>query len=174
MALDKVIDSAKLDADLTSIADAIREKAGVSDSFVFPDGFIEAVSGISAGGGGENLYFGKMTPAEDTTILHIEHNIGVTPKFMFAMTVVSYSVADNSIRWGLYDQEGRVMGTSGKQWAIAIFGKTYSAGNLMYFASGSPSNARIDNTIFEMAYPSNSGYEQYVRSGKPFVWFAVV
>lgn len=52
MAYDKVIDSAQLDADLTSVADAIRAKGGTSESMEFPDGFVSAVEGISAGGGG--------------------------------------------------------------------------------------------------------------------------
>ena len=32
---------------LVSIADAIREKAGIEDGMSFPDGFLEAVEGIS-------------------------------------------------------------------------------------------------------------------------------
>ena len=36
-------------SDLTSIADAIREKSGSSSSFVFPDGFVEAVEGLGSG-----------------------------------------------------------------------------------------------------------------------------
>ena len=49
MALDKVIDSTVLDNILTSIADAIREKAGTSDTMAFPDGFVEGINGISGG-----------------------------------------------------------------------------------------------------------------------------
>lgn len=52
MALDKAIDSAKLDANLTVIADAIRAKGGTSDALVFPAGFVSAVQAIQAGGGG--------------------------------------------------------------------------------------------------------------------------
>ena len=52
MAFDKVIDSAVLDANLTSVADAIRAKGGTSEPLSFPEGFISAVEGIQAGGGG--------------------------------------------------------------------------------------------------------------------------
>ena len=52
MALDKAIDSAQLDANLTAIADAIRTKGGTSEALVFPDGFVSAVQAIQAGGGG--------------------------------------------------------------------------------------------------------------------------
>jgi hypothetical protein len=37
-------------SDLTSIADAIREKAETTDKLVFPNGFVEAISGIETGG----------------------------------------------------------------------------------------------------------------------------
>lgn len=51
MALDKAIDSAQLDADLTAVADAIREKGGTTDALSFPNGFVEAVGAIQADGG---------------------------------------------------------------------------------------------------------------------------
>ena len=39
-------------ADMVSVANKIREKAGVSDGLVFPDGWIETIEGIKTGGGG--------------------------------------------------------------------------------------------------------------------------
>lgn len=51
MALDKLVDSAVLDAGLTSVADAIRTKDGTTGQLAFPDGFVEAVGAIQAGGG---------------------------------------------------------------------------------------------------------------------------
>lgn len=52
MAVDKFVDSTQLDADLTSVANAIREKSGVSGVLEFPDEFIEAIQNI--GGAAEN------------------------------------------------------------------------------------------------------------------------
>lgn len=52
MALDKVVDSAVLDAGMVTVADAIRAKAGISDQLVWPEGFKAAVDGIQTGGGG--------------------------------------------------------------------------------------------------------------------------
>ena len=59
MAFDKVIDSAVLDANLTSVADAIRAKGGTSEPLSFPDGFVNAVEGIQAGGGsgGDEFFY---------------------------------------------------------------------------------------------------------------------
>ena len=46
MALDKAVDSAQLNADLTAVADAIRTKGGTSAQLAFPDGFVRAVQAI--------------------------------------------------------------------------------------------------------------------------------
>ncbi len=52
MAVDKLVDSVQLDADLTSVADAIRLKSGGSSPLSFPAGFISEIANIPAGGGG--------------------------------------------------------------------------------------------------------------------------
>lgn len=49
MAYDKVIDSSVLDANLTSVANAIRSKGGTSASLAFPAGFINAISRMETG-----------------------------------------------------------------------------------------------------------------------------
>ena len=51
MALDKVVDSAMLDAGMVIVADAIRAKAGITNQLVWPEGFKTAVDGIQTGGG---------------------------------------------------------------------------------------------------------------------------
>lgn len=51
MALDKLVDSTQLDADLTSVANAIRAKSGGSSQLAFPAGFVSEISNIPSGGG---------------------------------------------------------------------------------------------------------------------------
>lgn len=51
MAVDKLVDSAQLNADLTSVANAIRTKGGTSAQMAFPNGFVSAVNAIPTGGG---------------------------------------------------------------------------------------------------------------------------
>ena len=48
----KVVNADQLDADLTTVSDAIQVKAGTEGPFVFPDGFVSAISAIQTGGGG--------------------------------------------------------------------------------------------------------------------------
>lgn len=55
MALDKVIDSNKLDNDLTAIADSIRAKSGTAESLNFPNDFVSAIDNIPKGGGTEEI-----------------------------------------------------------------------------------------------------------------------
>lgn len=49
MAVDKLVDSTQLDADLTTVANAIRIKGGTSAQMAFPAGFVSAVQAIPTG-----------------------------------------------------------------------------------------------------------------------------
>lgn len=49
MAVDKLVDSTQLDADLTSVANAIRTKGGTSAELAFPQGFVNAIEDIPSG-----------------------------------------------------------------------------------------------------------------------------
>lgn len=49
MAVDKLIDSAQLDSNLTTIANAILTKSGGSGQLAFPNGFISELQSISSG-----------------------------------------------------------------------------------------------------------------------------
>ena len=51
MSVDKLVDSTQLDADLTSVANAIRSKGGTSAQLAFPAGFVQAIGDIETGGG---------------------------------------------------------------------------------------------------------------------------
>ena len=70
MALDKLVDSAQLDSDLTSVANAIRAKGGTSAQLAFPAGFVDAVEAIETGGGG-GASSGSVTVTERTRYLTI-------------------------------------------------------------------------------------------------------
>ena len=49
MAIDSLVDSAILNANLTLVADAIRSKTGTTKLLSFPDGMVDAISDISPG-----------------------------------------------------------------------------------------------------------------------------
>lgn len=60
MAYDKVVDSTELDAGLSAVADAIREKSGESERLVFPGGFVSAIMEISTGGNSGGAVSGEV------------------------------------------------------------------------------------------------------------------
>lgn len=60
MSVDKLVDSTQLDADLTSVADAIRAKTGGTADLQFPADFVSEIGSIS--GGGEIYYTPNMVP----------------------------------------------------------------------------------------------------------------
>lgn len=90
MALDKVVDSAVLDAGMTAVADAIRAKAGTTEPLAWPDGFKAAIEAISGGGGTGLAYdMGEFVLEADTTggaNTYISHNLGEKPGFILVWT----------------------------------------------------------------------------------------
>lgn len=94
MAYDKVVDSTVLNAGLTAIANAIREKGGTSGTLAFPDGMAEAIAAIEAGGG--NFVTGTFTTTDDiSSDIVITHNLGVKPHFI---AVVSLAAAPYNLQ----------------------------------------------------------------------------
>lgn len=91
MALDKVVDSAALDAGMTVVADAIRAKAGTTEPLVWPNGFKAAIEAISGGGGTGLAYdMGEFVLEADNTggspYIYIAHNLGEKPGFILVWT----------------------------------------------------------------------------------------
>ena len=58
MAYDKLVDSAQLNSNLTSVANAIRTKGATSDTLAFPSGFVSAVNALPQMTG-DFAYLGK-------------------------------------------------------------------------------------------------------------------
>ena len=103
MAYDKVIDSAKLDTDLTTVADAIRAKGGTTDPLSFPTGFADAISAIQAGGGGaESVLYALI----DRSITEITSNATSIGEYAFyscnSLTTVNFPVATSIGNYAFY------------------------------------------------------------------------
>nr|DAE15052.1 MAG TPA: hypothetical protein [Siphoviridae sp. cty3u30] len=73
MAYDKIVDSSGLDANLTSVADAIRAKGGTTAQLAFPSGFVAAVQSIDSGGGTDlgdvDVYIADFTDSTELSVL---------------------------------------------------------------------------------------------------------
>lgn len=105
MAENKVVNITQLESDLTSIANAIREKSGASGSLVFPDGFADAIASIaSVPSEIAELSSGVYIPA-GTTSATIAHGLSQKPHFaiIFAPTISTTGIAAVAIATGKKD-----------------------------------------------------------------------
>lgn len=100
MAYDKAVDSAALDAGLTAIANAIREKAGSSDALAFPDAMAAAIAAIEGGGG--NVAYGTVTPTTTGSCVTLDHNLGTIPTVGVWCRVNSASISSTTEMVALY------------------------------------------------------------------------
>ena len=100
MAEHKVVNTTQLESDLTSIANAIREKTGGSDSLAFPNGFAEAIASIvGLPNNITHLATGTYTFASDTIDnTAITHDLGVQPHFFMFVKQGSFSANSSKKR----------------------------------------------------------------------------
>lgn len=95
-------------SDLVSVANAIREKGGTSETLVFPDGFVGAVQAIQAGGGDFDFssfcfpitkaVSGTFMLSNDSISVTINHNLGITPKIIIVFCTDISSLKGASTR----------------------------------------------------------------------------
>ena len=144
MALDKVVDSAVLDAGMTVVADAIRAKAGITDQLVWPEGFKTAVDGIQTGGGSTSNpldpvevynntrpsdWLPMPTPAENEMYLLFHIPDGVSSLLAFTVTCTgNYTVALGTVPGGSFVASSSVDIASGSKYEAELFADDY--GNL--------------------------------------------
>lgn len=89
MAVDKLVDSTQLDANLISIANAIRTKGGTSAQLAFPSEFVSAVNAIPTGSGSFIKHTGSFIPASDLT--HYEVTELGAPAIIVICVIHDYS-----------------------------------------------------------------------------------
>jgi hypothetical protein len=140
MAVDKLVDSTQLDADLTSVANAIRTKGGTSAQLAFPAGFVSAVEAIPTGGGGSGNYeTGTLTLASDFALSTSPKPIpglqlGFVPDYFLMMqTRESF--------------EARTEGLGGGLWGLEVYNRSWSA-PFAQNASTTPETVSSDYTFF--------------------------
>ena len=160
MAFDKVVDSAVLEAGLTKIAAAIREKGGTTDTLAFPDAMAAAIAAIEAGGGGGNFACGMFTPA-DTTVSQIEitHGLGAVPELFF----IAAASSDN----GMYGRQ--------KPYGQAFFYSDYEGYNsgTVKETLGTSFNYYIAADSEKIYWPNRNTNYGFGQTPAPFVWVAM-
>ena len=99
------------DTDLTSVADAIREKGGTSAALEFPDGFVDAIDDIETGGGDTN----PTAPENDVIFIDYDGTIrySYTAAEFLALTELPANPAHDGLtaqgwNWTLADAKAYV------------------------------------------------------------------
>ena len=80
MAIDRAVDSARLNDDLEAVADAIRAKGGTSAQLAFPSDFVSAISAIAASQGYEVLASGDYVLSANSSATELVIPVSVTGK----------------------------------------------------------------------------------------------
>lgn len=179
MAYDKVVDSAVLNAGLTQIANAIREKSGTGDVLAFPTGMAEAIAALADGGmgiPGYDIAFGSFTPAVKTPKPTVDTGWGNAPDASkkYAVTVFGWqpSGVENNFRTisatTIYN--ANINGTMETVHAYSYANTT--ATNVSSGASATAnekSTFESDGTITLCGYSSGWAF----AVGHVYVWFAI-
>ncbi|MBR2582561.1 MAG: hypothetical protein IKD61_04140, partial [Oscillospiraceae bacterium] len=92
MAVDKLVDSTQLDADLTSVANAIRTKGGTSASLAFPADFVSAIGDIPSGG----ISIDDLTTMSEPSGA-IETSVSLVANYAFIRNPNITSFKDNTV-----------------------------------------------------------------------------
>lgn len=178
MAFDKVVDSTALEAGLTQIATAIREKGGTTDTLAFPDAMVAAISAIQAGGGntmfGRKFEYGSITPADD---IAEDYVINFQEGFIHGVLKSPYY---NFVLWCENTDAGGTE-TPNSSWMWLIMGRKAPRSDFSYgqyrSASGSVSNASYGGVIGENSYSTRVKIyctsSKKLIAGRTYNWIAV-
>ena len=155
MALDKVVDSAVLDAGMKSVADAIRAKTGTTDLLAWPEGFKTAVDGIQTGGG--------TTPGAPGDITFYDYDGTIVTSWTLEELATKTALPDYPSHEGLTCQ--------GWNWSLADLKTTNRKMNVgaMYITDDGATRLHIRiATVGRMAVPLYIG--QTVANGVSIDW----
>lgn len=174
MAYDKVVDSDVLDAGLKQIADAIREKAEISDNLAFPRVMVEAIAGIK---NGLKKEFGSFTTETNTTVSNtsqfvINHGIGKVP-YMINITVYGSASATNGLDGLTVINSDIPLDENETMW-MNMLTKKGSSGH-QFVRGGSKTSNRDKWTEDTVSFPlAGSGSISFVlEAGKTYDWVII-
>lgn len=178
MAYDKAVDSAVLDAGLTAIANAIREKGGTSDPIAF-DAMANAIAAIEAGGGGSGTgsgyATGTYTVASDITIgmgiskaLKIDTGLSEVKFFAFTRNQKVSNPSNYELISGIW------VYNNGDYYGIR-YQKSTSSNTAMY--SQNINNEYTGNAFYNegngVMSISGCSTSAKIYAGTEYVWFAI-
>jgi hypothetical protein len=165
MSVDKLVDSTQLDADLTSVANAIRTKGGTSASLAFPAGFVQAIGDIPSGG--------SELPTGYKELLGVKTNNGAS-YLITDYTPVQGDTFDASFEVDTFNFALLSAGTGTYQFIVLPYNSSQIGGNgayVKYFAAGSApaiAGGKMDSGVWYQILCSSSGLFSVNISGTEY------
>lgn len=158
MALDKVVDSTVLDAALTAIADAIREKGSTTELLTL-EGMVDAIGAIETGSAG-------ATDVTDSII---------SAAFSSTNSVSTYTKFDGIVpqnaKIAIFFWQGDQSNAANNQCLLAILQRVYINSSNIY--AGVMTYFRYRNSTVEFQTNVNNSYDLIVNAGDTFRMVAV-
>lgn len=160
MAVDKLVDSTQLDADLTSIANVIRTKGGTSAQLAFPSEFVSAINAITTGSG--KTLLADYTASEDVSEIVLSGDFSGYP-FYYLMLNGSFS----RVEW-VYPSFNDVSNTS-SYWGYQKGGASFDIQvPICTPLTGTPLIPIAANTLFMNASAVGNAIAYVPNIGGPF------
>lgn len=155
-------------SDLVTVADAIREKAGIEDGLAFPEGFAEAIAAIEAGEIPSNITEiagGTLTMASDQRQhFAITHNMGKPPS---VLVLWSASTNQGNMGWGIIFPNADL----GIGWLGSAKGISFTYANR---GSSWTRNGMANTSPTTIVYPALENSGTSAKAGDTFYWLAWV
>lgn len=161
MAVDKLVDSTQLDADLTSVANAIRAKSGGSSQLAFPAGFVSEIGNIPTGGQSNftligTKVFSNRSEYTSTTAEELDTQIVISnTDYAFGYVVITCDTQpQSSTDWGM---------------SVCLFGRSSVGGDASRknVSAGTAFQQRGSSTLSRVALVANenntSSYGVYLK-----------
>jgi hypothetical protein len=155
------------DSSLTAIANAIREKAEIAGSLLFPQGFIEALANLKGAPDGISaITSGEYIPSADVNkAFTVTHDMGVAPNVMImvaktALTTTTSLAAYIAVVKPIGDSGGHSISIAGRN-----SGSASTSGSMYYIAQVS---SKFTATTAEL----NSG-KSTLLAGHEYLWVAM-
>ena len=176
MAYDKAVDSAVLDAGLTAIANAIREKGGTSDPIAF-DAMANAIAAIKSGGGA-GFATGTLTFNESqgtTSDLTVTHNLGFAPDHILWSIIETEAKSSNKfyadnypVSFEYISQEAYLTNSKGSSSKTdTLEYNVITSGNYLNMINNAKSNEKTIKLFFAYAWR----YSNNIPASSTIRWF---
>lgn len=138
--------------DLTAVADAIRAKGGTDAQLTFPDGMVEAINSISAGGGATDVTDSIVSVAFSSTNAN-ETRIGFN------------EIITEDAKIAIFHFKGDLSNVSNNQCLLAILPLVYGESKIAY--------VRWRNGSYDLQNSSSYQYDLVVNAGDTFMMVVI-